>query len=97
MNQVLIDAINDGQVLCFYHEHLLREVEPYAYGLNPKGEEVLRGFQTGGQSKSGRVPCWRTFEVGKIQNIYLAGREFPGNRPDYRVEDNDLTKVFAQR
>ena len=96
MQQVLIDAINDRQVLCFYHENLLREVEPFAYGINSKGKEVLRGFQVAGQSTSGRIPCWRVFEAEKMQRLYLAGRQFDGARPDYRPDDNDLTTVFAQ-
>lgn len=96
MNQALIDAIQDRQVICFYYENLLREVEPHIYGRNAKGEDILWGFQTAGQSKSGRVPCWRQFEVAHIQHLYLAGRVFPGPRPGFPDQAPELDPVYAR-
>lgn len=96
MHQDLSDAIGTREVVCFYYESLLREVEPHCYGKNPKGEELLWGYQTGGQSKSGRVPCWRLFEVARVQNVYLAGRKFSDSRPGYPKNCPPMEPIFAQ-
>lgn len=96
MHQELLDAITNREVICFYYESLLREVEPHCYGKNPKGETVMWGFQTGGQSKSGRVPCWRLFDAARMQNLYLAGRKFPGPREAFPKNCPPLNPVLAQ-
>ncbi len=96
MNQELLDAVTNRQVICFYYESLHREVEPHVYGVNAKGVEELWGFQTGGQSKSGRVPCWRLFEVPLMENLYLAGRTFPGPRPGFPGNRPPLDRIFAE-
>jgi len=96
MNQELIDAINNRQVICFYYESLHREVEPHSYGQSPKGEPLLWGFQSGGQSKSGRVPCRRLFDVARIQNLYLAGKNFTEARPGYPKNLPNMEPIFAK-
>ncbi len=94
MNEVLKSAIEERQVVCFYYENLLREVEPYVLGVTRKGGEVLRGFQTGGQTKSGRLPCWRLFKIELVERIYLAGRSFQPRQE--QPPKDDLAEIHAR-
>jgi len=63
MNQIIRDAIHNRSVLKFtYHGHP-RIVETHAYGLSLAEHEVIRCYQTGGTSRSGKVPDWRLMRV----------------------------------
>jgi hypothetical protein len=53
MNSTIIESINQKQCLELRYHGYSRAVEPYAYGRDKEGDEILRCFQTAGGSISG--------------------------------------------
>ena len=48
MNTAICAAIKNRAVVEFYYNGGLRTVEPHCHGISTAGNEVLRGYQTGG-------------------------------------------------
>ena len=62
MNDRLVQAINNKQIISFDYDGYPRIVEPHTFGSHKDtGNDVVRGFQTGGGSKAGGIPAWRLF------------------------------------
>lgn len=70
-SNIVNDAIdNKYQVEIKYNEpgsHAIgkRIIEPYAYGISPSGNEVIRAFQYIGDTKRG-IPKWKLFRLDRI-------------------------------
>ncbi len=96
MNQIIRDAVLNRSVLEFtYHGHP-RIVEPHAYGLSLKQNEVVRCYQTGGTSDSGTVPCWRLMEIDEIESLSMTGQHFVGERIGYKKGDKGMSTIFCE-
>jgi len=50
MNLEICAAIRTRSVIQFYYDGGLRTVEPHCHGVSKDGNELLRGYQTGGYS-----------------------------------------------
>jgi hypothetical protein len=96
MNQTIINAINNMEILSFTYKGNHRIVEPHAYGMGSDGDDLLRAYQVGGYSSSGRLPKWRLFEVNEIDNLSLTGEKFDGVRPNYNRNDKVMDRIYAQ-
>jgi hypothetical protein len=55
MNQEIIEAIENKNLVEFNYDGELRVIEPHCYGLSKKGIEVLRAYQVDGYSSSGFI------------------------------------------
>jgi predicted DNA-binding transcriptional regulator YafY len=95
MNSTICNAIRNKQVLEFYYDGGSRLVEPFCHGVSTAGNEVLRGFQTGGYSKSGNSHTWKMFRVDEISSISIKNEKFTGNRPHYNPNDKGMTKIHC--
>ena len=97
MNQTICDAIRNRCVLQFTYADHPRIVEPHAYVLKKRTlKEVLRCYQTGGTSHSGKVPGWTLLEVDKIEFLIMTNEHFEGVRPKYSKGDKDMSKIFCE-
>jgi hypothetical protein len=73
-----------------------RVVEPHVYGLTREGHELLRAFQVGGHSESGRRFGWKLFRVDEIENVHLPGDRAPARVQARRSRDQqDLRAALA--
>ncbi|MBN1693348.1 MAG: hypothetical protein JW845_07330 [Dehalococcoidales bacterium] len=96
MNQIICDAINNRKILMFtYHTHP-RVIQPHAYGLSLRRHEVIRGYQVGGTSGSGRIPCWRLFEVNEIIALIVTQEHFLSEANGYARGDKDISTIFCE-
>jgi hypothetical protein len=95
-NRLLLAAILDRQVVHLRYDWGHRVVEPHVYGLTQDGQELLRAFQTGGASESGRPFGWKLFRVDEIENVHLPGKHFKGPRRGYKRKDPAISRIFAQ-
>jgi hypothetical protein len=80
----LVRGVLDHRVLSLIYHGERRIVEPYLVGIHEAGEPVLVGYQTGGGSRSGELPGWRTFIITEVQGAELLEEEFtpmPGFNP----------------
>lgn len=66
---VLAQAIEERRVVTFTYDGFLRVVEPFLLGTTTAGRSALRAYQTAGGSRSGTVPGWHLFSLGKIVGL----------------------------
>ncbi len=95
MNPQICAAIRSKRHLLFNYDGLPREVEPHAHGTSSKGKEVVRGFQTNGQSSSGPLG-WRLWDVAKMRSLRVANSTFANARPDYVRGDAQMHPVHCE-
>jgi predicted DNA-binding transcriptional regulator YafY len=96
MNIKLRSAITNRNLLEFSYKGHHRVVEPFTYGITPKGNEVLRAYQTDGTSESGAVPDWRLFSVNKIEGLVILDSHFTQARPGYTSGDRAMNIIYAE-
>src|SRR4051794_33439852 len=72
-------AIAERKLLRLIYQGHERIGEPHDYGLK-HGEAVLLFWQTGGRSRAGALPGWRTLKVADGDDFELIDRRFPGGR-----------------
>ncbi|GIV04287.1 MAG: hypothetical protein KatS3mg015_3117 [Fimbriimonadales bacterium] len=96
VNQTICAAIGSRRVLRFYYGGGPRTVEPHCYGRSRKGDELLRGYQTGGYSESRESVGWKLFHVSDISGLQLTGDSFVGPRAGYNPQDSAMEIVFCR-
>ena len=96
MDPDLIEAINGRWIVTFgYKAGGARTVEPHCLGTSTAGTEVLRGYQTGGASRSGNPVAWKLFKVGEIGLVTITKETFEHNRPHYNPADKGMRIIAA--
>lgn len=95
MRSDIFQAINNKLALELHYNGYSRIVEPYAYGKNKVGDEILRCFQTSGGSDSGEKIGWKLLKVRDIFSLHLTGQTFM-SRPEYRREDKAMAYIYSQ-
>ena len=88
MNDVLIKAIERGELLRVWYGGGWRVIEPFTLGRGSKGQLLLRAFQTSGFSQSGEQLGWKLFRVDEITNGAPTGEKFTDPRPGYNPHDS---------
>lgn len=89
-------AIANRRVVSFNYDGLLREVDPFLLGETTSGNLVLRGYQTGGSSRSGLVPGWHLFSLSKIDSITVEQFGFEVARPSYSPFDKAMRRICVR-
>lgn len=95
MQQKIIDAIGNQNVINFYYDGELRIVEPHCYGMTTAGNEGLRAYQTGGYSSSGKFG-WKMYDLGNAEDINITDDQFDGPRSGYKSGDKGMSKIYAE-
>lgn len=93
---LIVAAIRERWIVHLRYEWGHRVVEPHVFGKTRDGQELLRAFQVGGHSESGRPYGWKLFRVDEIPEVHLPGGHFKGPRRDYAREDPAIVKAYAQ-
>ena len=85
MEQEIIAAIRQHQVLSFDYQGQPRQVNPHALGrVKPDDKTVLHGWQTGGNSNHRVPPCWGYFRLDEIEGFEVTDQTFPFAQPDFK-------------
>lgn len=95
MHSTIFEAVSKQQCLQFSYNGFNRVIEPHAYGLSKKGNNIIRGYQTRGESESGNIPDWRLFEEDKMRNIHLLN-ESSEVRSDYKRGDKAMIRIYIE-
>lgn len=95
MQQNIINAIRNQNVINFFYEGELRIVEPHCYGVTTARNYGLRAYQTGGYSSSGKFG-WKMYDLGKAENINITDKQFTGPRSGYTSGDKGMSTIFAE-
>lgn len=94
MNQTIIEAIENQNIIEFYYEGELRVVQPYCYGISKADNDVLRAFQVDGYSSSNKM-WWRMYTLSKMEQIKIGNNSFVP-RNDYKRGDKDMVKIYIE-
>ncbi len=95
MNPLICSAIRSKLVIHFHYSGGNRSVEPFCYGVTAAGNEVLRGYQTGGHSVSRNPVGWKLFLIFGISNLTITSRQFYAIRPGYNPNDPAMTTIYC--
>jgi hypothetical protein len=79
MEEQITQAISQVQLISFYYQNLPRIAEPHILGVC-NGVTQMLVYQTGGQSKSGRLPDWRRVNIREISDLKVLDETFAGQR-----------------
>jgi len=94
--ELLVLAILEHRVVSLRYQGRDRLVEPHLLGLHEAGEPLLVAYQTGGTSRSGAVPGWRTFITTSIDAVEITEEQFPQPRSDLNVAAHRMLEIFAR-
>ena len=95
MNQEIIEAIENKNLIEFDYDGESRTVEPHCYGLSTKGNHVLRAYQVDGYSSSGDMG-WKMYDLGKTNNINILEDTFEKSRNGYNRGDKGMSDIYAE-
>jgi hypothetical protein len=96
VNATICNAIANRLLVQFHYGGGLRVVEPYRHGYSNAGNEVLRGFQVSGFSRSRNPSGWRLYDVGKMGQLRSAPEMFSTTRPGYMAKDRAMRFTHCQ-
>jgi hypothetical protein len=96
MNATIANAIRNQECLSLTYDGIPREVEPHAYGISSKGNELLRCYQVSGGHNSEIPHEWELLTVSKISALANTGVRFSGPRPDYRRGDKAMATIYQE-
>lgn len=95
MNTNIENAVRNMKCIEFYYEGFPRIAEPHCFGISTKGNYVIRAFQIGGTSSSGKLG-WRLFDIHKIENLIILDEYFQATRPGYSRGDKNMQRIIIE-
>jgi hypothetical protein len=95
MNDDIVSAIRNGNLVEFHYEGEVRIVEPHCYGVTTAGNEGLRAYQTGGYSSTGKFG-WKLYDLGKADDIIVNDDTFEGPRNGYKKGDSAMKHIYEE-
>jgi predicted DNA-binding transcriptional regulator YafY len=97
MNTLVCRAIRERRLLRFSYEGGAREIEPYCHGFSGEAQELVRGYQVAGTSRSGEATGWKTFRVDRMADVAVSFTTFPPGREGYDPADNRMATLHCCR
>jgi hypothetical protein len=95
MRATIKESIENMQLIEFYYDGGRRTVEPHCYGQSSKGNDVIRAFQVGGYSSSGKM-AWKLYDLSKVSSLTLLDEKFDSPRTGYRRGDSAMSIIYTQ-
>ncbi len=83
------------QLIEFYYEDGTRIVEPHCFGQSSKGNDLIRAFQVGGYSSSGKMG-WKLYDLSKASSLTLLDEKFDNPRIGFKRGDSAMSFIYAQ-
>jgi hypothetical protein len=92
----LVLAVLEHRVTRIRYQGRERVIEPQLIGIHEAGEPMLVAYQTGGESRSGDVPGWRTFITTSVEDVEVTDQRFSGPRGDLDITVHRMIEIFAR-
>ena len=71
-----------------------RWIEIYGYGVSKAGNDIIRVYQIGGDTKT-IEPGWKTFRSDRMNGLRKLAGEFTTPRPLFRPDgDKDMIRIY---
>lgn len=80
VDRLVRTAIRTRHLIQFHYRGCWRIAEPHGFGLKDGAVQLLI-YQTGGESRSGRLPNWRRVFLHSVRGLRVVRRTFAGPRP----------------
>jgi len=94
-HRLLKSAIEKQELLRFIYNGRERIVEPQTFGMDWAGEDVLRAYQTSGESESGQPVGLKLFHVAEMSSLRKTGKSFGNARPEHNPNDSAMKTIYA--
>ena len=96
MNPAICTAISEKRVVRVFYGGGYRSVEPFCYGKDSIGKELLRAYQVSGYSRSGDIPGWRLLDAQRMGRLTVTDTKFAGRRPGYNPDDSGMATIYCR-
>ena len=96
MNPVLTLAIQQRRVLKLRYYGHDRVVEPYAYGLDARGDALLLCYQRSGRGIAGKSEGWLIVPLHEVVAVNEMNECYQILRDGYRRDAPTMHSIFAQ-
>jgi hypothetical protein len=80
MEELILSALSGHNIIEFTYDGRIRVCEAHVLGVANGVKQVLC-YQLSGGSKRGKIPNWRRFDLGSIQNLEVKEQTHDGQRP----------------
>lgn len=91
----ICDALRGRHLLRFrYRDHLTATVvEPYTYGINKKGHQVLSAWLITGETHDVHPPFWRLYLETDMSQVEVLDDRFENNRRGYNPNAKEFEHI----
>jgi hypothetical protein len=96
MHVLVCQAVRQRKVIRFHYDGGTRDIEPHIHGTGKDGEELLRGYQVSGFSRSGQSEGWKTFRLDEVRAMALTDRVFASPRIGYEPDDPLMSSIHCR-
>lgn len=91
MATTICDAIRSQNIITFWYDGSLREVEPHQVGYDHDGDLTLSAWQLSG----GSGVDWRDFHIAKTSAPTITLDSFSGPRPGYNPRNRKMRRILC--
>lgn len=95
MTTLLCQAIRERRIVRFSYDGGIRDVEPHCHGSSKDDNDLLRGYQVAGYSRSGDPVGWKMFRLDRVSGLMVTETQFPGPRPEYDRDDDSMATIYC--
>jgi hypothetical protein len=96
MNPLICRAIRERRLLRFTYDDGEREIEPYCHGFSREAQELVRGYQVAGATRSGESAGWKTFRVDRMSALAVCFTTF-SHREGYDSSESRMATLHCCR
>lgn len=97
MEAIILNAIENQKLLEFDYDGCRRVVQPHIYGHSTdRSKRQISTYQIRGESNTGGLPAWRTFDLDKIENLKMLNEHFSKPAEGYNPRDPKFRKIISQ-
>jgi hypothetical protein len=82
--------------LIFEYGGHIRVVDPYCYGIGPRGNELMRAIQVAGTSASGGFGFGKLWNLADMQHVRVSDECFTPDDPHYNPNDSAMTTILCR-
>ena len=82
-------------MLEFTYKNELRIVEPYTYGTNKSGSELLSAYQIAKESSSSDSLGWKIFSLDEVRDLKILKNSFKVIRSEHRFDDLKIYCIYS--
>lgn len=92
----LFRAIEERRLIQIHYGRYYRVIEPYLFGSDTRGEDVLRGYQVAGYDGLQCDIGWKWFNTCQISNVVILSAQFERDRTGAPMPQGAMQRIYCQ-